>query len=194
MAKDALGHGSEGKGGGGLTDAQKATVARLQAARSNPNHPLGALVNAVSGSGNPPIVNQPPEPGKGAHSVGITNTPQLQRRHFEAIAADLKSQAPASWGNNSSKANSDANGAHMAKVNDMADKLSTTNPGFRRDFFVKAATPGGGYKNKTDKSSRADVQKKAAKFTGGSPFNNTEMNLRTGRTSAKSQSVKSYGR
>ena len=133
--------------------------------------------------------------GTGAHTQGVQATPQLQRRHFEAIAADLKAQAPTSWGDNSSKASSDANGAHMAKVSAMADKLSTTNPGFRRDFFVAAATPGGKYNNKTNKSSRADVQKQTAGYrSGGSPFNSTSMNLRTGQVSAKKQSVKSYGR
>jgi hypothetical protein len=62
----------------------------------------------------------------GTHASGTTSTPQLQRRHFEAIAADLKSK-----------------GAGMDEVHAMADKLSTTNPGFRRDFFVAAATGGG---------------------------------------------------
>jgi hypothetical protein len=94
--------------------------------------------------------------GTGAHTQGVQATPQLQRRHFEAIAADLKAAPDA------------GSPAHAARVSDMANKLSTTNPGFRRDFFVAAATPGGKYNNKTNKSSRADVQKKAVKFTGGS--------------------------
>lgn len=44
MAKDARGHGSDARGG---------FSARMDAARANPNHPLGALVRAVSGSGGP---------------------------------------------------------------------------------------------------------------------------------------------
>ncbi len=103
--------------------------------------------------------------GRGIHAVGTAQTPQLQRRHFEAIAADLKARAPASWGDNSTKAFSDANGAHMAKINDMADKLATTNPGFRRDFFVKAAT-GGDYRFKGPGNNSAAVAKKAKKFSG----------------------------
>lgn len=67
----------------------------------------------------------------GSHSQGTASTPKLQRRHFEAIAADLKSR-----------------GASADEVHAMANKLSTTNPGFRRDFFVAAAT-GGDYNNKS---------------------------------------------
>lgn len=94
----------------------------------------------------------------GAHSAKIQATPQLQRRHFEAIAADLKNAPDA------------GSPAHAQRVSDMADRLSTTNPGFRRSFFVAAATPGGAYKNKTDKSSRADVQNKARQFTGSAAY------------------------
>jgi hypothetical protein len=54
MAKDALGHGSEARGGG--------VADRLAAARSNPNHPLGALVKAVSAG--TPIAGIP-------HNAGI---------------------------------------------------------------------------------------------------------------------------
>lgn len=105
----------------------------------------------------------------GTHAAGTTSTPKLQRRHFEAMAADLKAQAPKSWGDNSTKANSDANGAHMAKVNAVADKLATTNPGFRRDFFVKASVPDGGYNNKSrGRTSAMGAAKmgKAKKFAG----------------------------
>lgn len=56
---------------------------------------------------------------------------KLERRHFEAIAADLKSK-----------------GANHEEVHAMADKLAKTNPGFRRDFFVAAST-GGSYNNKS---------------------------------------------
>jgi hypothetical protein len=90
----------------------------------------------------------------GIHSSGIQKTPQLQRRHFEAIAAELKSAPDA------------GSPEHAKRVNDMADKLSTTNPGFRRDFFVKAAT-GGDYRFKGPGNNAAAVSKKAAKFNGG---------------------------
>lgn len=86
--------------------------------------------------------------GGATHASGTTATPQLQRRHFEAIAADLK-----------------AKGAKPDEVSAMADKLSTTNPGFRRDFFVAAAT-GGDYKNKS-RNQGAAVQRKAAKYAAG---------------------------
>ena len=75
--------------------------------------------------------------GKGLHAQGTTATPQLQRRHFEAIAAELKAAPDA------------GSPAHAQRVNDAASKLAMTNPGFRRDFFVKAATPGGDYTNKS---------------------------------------------
>lgn len=67
--------------------------------------------------------------GSAAHAAGTQATPQLQRRHFEAIAAELKGR-----------------NASTDEVAAMANKLSTTNPGFRRDFFVAAAT-GGNYRN-----------------------------------------------
>lgn len=63
--------------------------------------------------------------GKGAHAQGTTALPKMQRRHFEAIAAELK-----------------ARGAGADEIHHMADRLSTTNPGFRRDYFVAAATGG----------------------------------------------------
>lgn len=91
--------------------------------------------------------------GKGLHAQGTTATPQLQRRHFEAIAAELKAAPDA------------GSPAHAQRVAAMANQLATTNPGFRRDFFVAAATPGGKYNNKTNKSSRPDVQKKAKAFS-----------------------------
>lgn len=74
--------------------------------------------------------------GTGAHSQGVQALPNMQRRHFEAIAAEFKSQPDV------------GSPEHLQRVNDMADKLATTNPGFRRDFFVKAST-GGGYNNKS---------------------------------------------
>src|SRR6266403_1538843 len=92
----------------------------------------------------------------GAHSAGVKNTPKLQRRHFESIAADLRAQAPQGPAKNFVDPNDPRNpqsnaawDAHHARVNAMADKLATTNPGFRRDFFVAAATPNGKYNNKS---------------------------------------------
>jgi hypothetical protein len=85
----------------------------------------------------------------GLHSGGTQKTPQLQRRHFEAIAADLKAKS-----------------ASPEEVHAMADKLATTNPGFRRDFFVAAAT-GGGYRFKGPGNNPASVARKAKKYSGG---------------------------
>src|SRR5665647_2589033 len=57
MAKDKGGHGSEKRGGSGPASYQNvstkplvsnATRARLAAARTNPDHPLGALTTAVN--------------------------------------------------------------------------------------------------------------------------------------------------
>jgi hypothetical protein len=87
----------------------------------------------------------------GSHTQGTQGTPKLQRRHFEAIAADLKAAPDA------------GSPAHAQRVSDMADKLATTNPGFRRDFFVAAAT-GGKYTFKGPGKNAASVAKKASKF------------------------------
>jgi hypothetical protein len=89
----------------------------------------------------------------GLHSAGVQATPQLQRRHFEAIAAELKSAPDA------------GSPAHSARVSAMADKLATTNPGFRRDFFIKAAT-GGDYRFKGPGKNAGAVSSKAKKFMG----------------------------
>jgi hypothetical protein len=89
----------------------------------------------------------------GAHAGGVQATPKLQRRHFEAIAAELKSAPDA------------GSPAHSQRVSAMADKLATTNPGFRRDFFIKAAS-GGDYRFKGPGSNAAAVNRKAAKFSG----------------------------
>lgn len=91
--------------------------------------------------------------GAGAHAQGTTSTPQLQRRHFEAIAADLKNAPDA------------GSPAHSQRVSAMADKLATTNPGFRRDFFIKAAS-GGDYRFKGPGNNPGAVNRKAAKFSG----------------------------
>ena len=90
----------------------------------------------------------------GAHTQGVQATPQLERRHFEAIAADLKNAPDA------------GSPAHAQRVSDMANKLSTTNPGFRRDFFVAAATPGGAYRNKGPGKNAAAVQKTVGRYVG----------------------------
>lgn len=88
----------------------------------------------------------------GHHSGGIQSLAikgKLQRRHFEAIAAELRAQAPSGKAKNFVDPNDPRNpqsnaawDAFHAKVNAMADQLATTNPGFRRDFFVAAATGG----------------------------------------------------
>jgi hypothetical protein len=95
----------------------------------------------------------------GAHAGGTQATPKLQRRHFEQIAAELKGR-----------------GASPDEVRAVADKLATTNPGFRADFFVAAAT-GGKFTNAfgklttyRDKGPGAHpelVAKRAGKFNGG---------------------------
>lgn len=79
----------------------------------------------------------------GLHSAGIQSLAikgKLQRRHFEAIAAELKSAPDA------------GSPAHAQRVQDMANQLATTNPGFRRDFFVAAATGGTHVSDRSGKS------------------------------------------
>lgn len=96
--------------------------------------------------------------GKGSHSAMIDNLPaKMQRRHFEAIASELRGQADA------------GSPEHLQRVNAVADKLSTTNPGFRRDFFMAAAVPGAGsYNNKSTgrTSGMKGVRKAIAKMRG----------------------------
>jgi hypothetical protein len=92
------------------------------------------------------------------HATGVQQTPKLQRRHFEEIAAQLKNAPDA------------GSPAHTQRVNDMADKLATTNPGFRRDFFVAAtggniSSTGKAYRNKGAGANEGAVKRKAAKFT-----------------------------
>lgn len=88
-----------------------------------------------------------------AHAAGTAGTPKLQRRHFEAIAAELKGASDA------------GSPEHTQRVKETADRLATTNPGFRRDFFIKAAS-GGDYRFKGPGKNAAAVQKKASKFGG----------------------------
>jgi hypothetical protein len=114
--KDALGHGSNDKG---LTPAQQE------------NQPFKSRLSKAAGHS----YLDPHDP-RGAHSTGVQALPNMERRHFEAIAAEFKSQPDV------------GTPGHLQRVNEMADKLSTTNPAFRRDFFVKAAT-GGGYNDKS---------------------------------------------
>ncbi len=127
--KDALGHGSNEHG---MTPVQQE------------NAPFKSKLGGKK-------YLDPNDP-RGAHASGTTSTPQLQRRHFEAIASELRAAPDA------------GSPAHAKRVNDVADKLSTTNPGFRRDFFVKAAT-GGDYRFKGPGNNAAAVAKKASKFT-----------------------------
>jgi hypothetical protein len=85
----------------------------------------------------------------GAHAQAIAKLPaKMGRRHFEQLAEQLRAQGQ-----------TDPAG-HDARVNAMADHLATTNPGFRRDLFVKASQPGTSYKNK---STRAITRGNAAR-------------------------------
>ena len=93
------------------------------------------------------------EARKGSHASGTTATPQLERRHFEQIAAELRSASDA------------GSAAHAQRVQDTADKLATTNPRFNRAFFVAAAT-GGNYRFKGPGKNAGAVARKASKFTG----------------------------
>jgi hypothetical protein len=128
--KDALGHGSDGTGTTGTEAKLKAMNDAAKKAGVTPRQGFG-----------------------GTHSQGIQALPGMQRRHFEAIAAEFKSQPDA------------GSPEHAKRVSDMADKLATTNPGFRRDFFVKASTPGGDYNNKS--RGRSSDMGKAAKVIKG---------------------------
>jgi hypothetical protein len=91
----------------------------------------------------------------GIHAAAIQKLPaKMGRRHFEQIAEQLRSQAL-----------SDPAG-HDARVAQMADHLSTTNPGFRRDLFVKASQPNTSYKNKSNRTAtRATAAKQLSRFT-----------------------------
>ena len=83
MAKDAKGHGSDARGGPASYQnvstkplVSNAMRDRLAAARNDPNHPLGALTNAVSGAiargEATPIVGVP------AHDQGVAAVGQPQ--------------------------------------------------------------------------------------------------------------------
>jgi hypothetical protein len=104
--KDALGHGSNERGG-------------KQAA-------VSAKAAAVL---------------KGIHAGQIDKLPDLQRRHFQEIAATLLASAPSGFqaGGFPDKAANDAIKAYSARVSDVADKLATTNPEFNRGKFIEAA-------------------------------------------------------
>lgn len=110
----------------------------------------------------------------GVHAAMINALPKkLGRKEFEQIAAQLRSQAPHGAAKNfvdpSDPRNPQSNAAwdaHNARVSAMADHLSTTNPGFRRDLFVKAAQPGTAYKDKSTRtSSRTSAAKRLTKFS-----------------------------
>lgn len=150
MAKDAKGHGSETHGGG--TGQAKSVLSPFVAA-FNARHAADAA-SKWQFSKDPNSGQMTGSRQTGAHSQGVQATPQLQRRHFEAIAADLKNAPDA------------GSPAHAQRVSDMANKLSTTNPGFRRDFFVAAATPGGAYRNKGPGKNAAAVQKTVGRYVG----------------------------
>ena len=94
------------------------------------------------------------EAGGSTHAEAISKLPaKMTRAHFEQIAAQLRTRAE--------MGGSDAD--HQARVNAMADHLATTNPGFRRDLFVKASQPGTSYK---DRSTRDITKKNASKALG----------------------------
>ena len=163
--KDAKGHGSNAHNDGTdrLTPVQRESLPFKHSIPGphylDPNDPRGQM------TGSRPV-------GAGLHSAGITSTPQLQRRHFEAIAADLRAQAPQGPAKNfvdpHDPRNPQSNAAwdaHNARVNAMADKLSTINPLFKRDRFIAASTPGGVYNNRGPGMHPAAVSKKAAKFS-----------------------------
>ena len=97
------------------------------------------------------------ETGGGTHAAAISQLPaKMTRAHFEQIAAQLRTQA-----------GTDPAG-HDARVSQMADHLSTTNPGFRRDLFVKASQPGTAYKDRSTKTiTKTNAAKKLNKFTSG---------------------------
>jgi hypothetical protein len=79
----------------------------------------------------------------------------MGRRHFEQIAETLRSQAA-----------TDPAG-HDARVSQMADRIASSNPGFRRDLFVKASQPGTAYKNKSTRAvTRGNAAKQLRKFHG----------------------------
>jgi hypothetical protein len=104
--KDALGHGSDERGGKQAAVSSKAAAAL-----------------------------------KGIHSGQIDKLPDLQRRHFQEIAATLLASAPPGFaaGGFPDKTANDAVKAYSARVSDVADKLATTNPEFNRGKFIEAA-------------------------------------------------------
>lgn len=112
----------------------------------------------------------------GAHSMQINNLPaKMTRAHFEQIAASLRAQAPQGKAGNFVDPNDPRNpqsnaawDAHNARVSAMADHLATTNPGFRRDLFVKASQPGTAYKDRSTRTiTKTNAAKKLKRFTGG---------------------------
>lgn len=94
------------------------------------------------------------ERGIASHSLAIDKLPaKMGRRHFEQIAADLRSRA----------VNDPA--GHDERVRQMADHLSTTNPGFRRDLFVKASQPNTEYRDKSTRSvTKTNTSKQLASY------------------------------
>jgi hypothetical protein len=82
------------------------------------------------------------ERGIASHSLAIDKLPaKMGRRHFEQIAETLRSQAV-----------TDPAG-HDARVNGKWLIISRrSNPGVRRDLFVKASQPGTSYKNKSTRA------------------------------------------
>lgn len=109
--KDAKGHGSNTRGA-----VSKGMLVKGRALKDDAHRVAMKVLDKVGGTG--------------AHTGGIDKLPALQRRHYEAIAAELKAQGVGK--------NSDEHAGHVA---DVAAHLSTTNPNFDRVRFIKAATP-----------------------------------------------------
>lgn len=125
----------------------------------------------------------------GTHSGAINKLPaKMTRAHFEQIAASLRAQAPQGKAGDFVDPNDPRNpqsnaawDAHNARVSAMADHLATTNPGFRRDLFVKASQPNTSYKDRSTRNvTKTNASKKLASFN------------KAGGTTGMSMSTKKY--
>jgi hypothetical protein len=125
MAKDALGHGSNNRGGAAKGD--------LVYSRNSlrPMSVLSDKAKRLAGQADDTAMRVMGKIDNGIHSQTINDLPQMQRRHYENIAAELKAQGA------SAKSSVD----HGSRVRQYADRLATTNPLFNRQRFISAATP-----------------------------------------------------
>lgn len=124
--KDAMGHGSNGKGGAAAANTGK--VYHRGAMRDANNLSGTNAKNAIAADDKAARVMASID--NGAHSGAINALPALQRRHYENIAATLKAQGV---GVDADK--------HAERVANYASRLSMTNPQFNRGRFIKASTP-----------------------------------------------------